>query len=47
MAIERPAACTVRARATDEAGHTQPQGATRNRLGYGNSEIHEIVVHVE
>ena len=32
----------VRARATDTAGHTQPEHATSNPGGYGNNSIHEV-----
>jgi DMSO/TMAO reductase YedYZ molybdopterin-dependent catalytic subunit len=45
-AIEQPGSCILLARATDAAGRTQPARATRNRLGYGNNEIHEIAVQV-
>ena len=40
-----PGRHTLRARATDEAGETQPEMAPWNRLGYGNNAIQEIVVH--
>jgi len=32
----------VRARATDTAGHTQPEHAVSNPGGYGNNSIHEV-----
>jgi sulfite oxidase len=32
----------VRARATDTAGHTQPERASPNPGGYGNNSIHEV-----
>jgi len=32
----------VRARATDSAGHTQPEQATPNPGGYGNNSIHQV-----
>jgi DMSO/TMAO reductase YedYZ molybdopterin-dependent catalytic subunit len=32
----------VRARATDTAGHTQPEHASPNPAGYGNNSIHEV-----
>jgi DMSO/TMAO reductase YedYZ molybdopterin-dependent catalytic subunit len=36
----------VRARATDTAGHTQPEQAAPNPGGYGNNSIHEVRVNV-
>jgi sulfite oxidase len=33
----------VRARATDTAGHTQPEHAAPNPGGYGNNSIHEVL----
>jgi DMSO/TMAO reductase YedYZ molybdopterin-dependent catalytic subunit len=35
----------VRARATDSAGHTQPEKAAPNPGGYGNNSIHEVRFH--
>jgi hypothetical protein len=35
----------VRARATDTAGHTQPEHAAPNPGGYGNNSIHEVRVN--
>jgi DMSO/TMAO reductase YedYZ molybdopterin-dependent catalytic subunit len=35
----------LRARATDSAGHTQPEQAAANPGGYGNNSIHEIRVN--
>jgi len=35
----------VRARATDTAGHTQPERAAPNPGGYGNNSIHEVLFH--
>ena len=37
---------TVRARATDQAGHTQPEQPGWNRFGYGNNAIHTISIAV-
>ena len=37
---------TLRARAMDAAGNTQPDLAEWNRLGYGNNSIHEIHVRI-
>jgi DMSO/TMAO reductase YedYZ molybdopterin-dependent catalytic subunit len=36
----------LRARAADEAGHTQPEQAEWNRLGYGNNSIHQVPIRV-
>jgi DMSO/TMAO reductase YedYZ molybdopterin-dependent catalytic subunit len=44
--IEVPGATTLRARATDLAGRTQPEQSEWNRLGYGNNAIEEVSVHV-
>ncbi|MDT5347195.1 MAG: hydroxyacylglutathione hydrolase, partial [Mycobacterium sp.] len=44
---ETGAVMTVRARATDQAGHTQPEQPDRNRLGYGGNVIQTISVVVE
>lgn len=37
---------TLRARATDEAGNSQPEQAEWNRLGYGNNSIHQVPIRV-
>jgi hypothetical protein len=37
---------TLRARATDAAGHTQPEVPPWNRLGYGNNAIEVIYIDV-
>lgn len=37
---------TVRARATDLAGRTQPETPEWNRLGYGSNAIHEVPIRV-
>lgn len=42
-----PGVRTVRARATDGAGHTQPEQPEWNRLGYGGNAIQTISVVVE
>jgi DMSO/TMAO reductase YedYZ molybdopterin-dependent catalytic subunit len=39
-----PGEVTVRARATDRAGRTQPDQPEWNRLGYGGNFIHEVSV---
>jgi len=43
--IDGPGTITVRARATDLAGLTQPEDPEWNRLGYGNNAIQEVPVH--
>jgi DMSO/TMAO reductase YedYZ molybdopterin-dependent catalytic subunit len=42
----RPGMVVVRARATDLAGRSQPEGPEWNRLGYGNNAIQGVAVHV-
>ncbi len=42
----KPGRHTLRARATDEAGETQPEMAQWNRLGYGNNAVQVRVVDV-
>jgi len=44
--VEQPATVTIRARATDLAGRTQPDRPEWNRLGYANNSIQEIPVHI-
>ena len=44
--IDTPGTTTIRARATDLAGRTQPERAEWNRLGYGNNSIQEISVRI-
>jgi hypothetical protein len=36
---------TIRARATDLAGRTQPDEPEWNRLGYGSNAIQQVRVH--
>jgi DMSO/TMAO reductase YedYZ molybdopterin-dependent catalytic subunit len=43
---ETPGAVTLRSRAYDEAGHTQPERAEWNRLGYANNAIQSVEVRV-
>jgi DMSO/TMAO reductase YedYZ molybdopterin-dependent catalytic subunit len=38
---------TLRARATDAAGHTQPEVPPWNRLGYGNNAVEVIYIDVD
>jgi DMSO/TMAO reductase YedYZ molybdopterin-dependent catalytic subunit len=40
--LDEPGPATVRARATDLAGHTQPAQPHWNRLGYGANAIHTV-----
>ncbi|HKA04165.1 MAG TPA: molybdopterin-dependent oxidoreductase, partial [Acidimicrobiales bacterium] len=40
--LDRPGPTSVRARATDVAGRTQPERAEWNRLGYGNNSIQTV-----
>jgi sulfite oxidase len=40
--LKSPGEQHLRARATDSAGHTQPDRATANPGGYGNNSIHEV-----
>jgi DMSO/TMAO reductase YedYZ molybdopterin-dependent catalytic subunit len=44
--LDRPGALTLRARATDAAGRTQPERAEWNALGYGNNQIHVVSAEV-
>ena len=44
--LEQPGRTTVRARATDLAGRSQPEHPEWNRLGYGNNAVPEVPVHV-
>jgi len=44
--VNEPGVLCLRARATDRAGHTQPDHAEWNRLGYGNNSIQSLSVIV-
>jgi len=44
--VKNPGSVTLRARATDLAGRTQPAIAEWNHLGYGNNGIHSVEVRV-
>jgi DMSO/TMAO reductase YedYZ molybdopterin-dependent catalytic subunit len=44
--FERRGDVTLRARATDLAGRTQPERAEWNKLGYGNNGIHEVTARI-
>lgn len=46
VTIPSPGEQRVRARATDTAGHTQPEHASPNAGGYGNNSIHEVRFNV-
>lgn len=41
-----PGGLTIRARATDGAGRTQPEQPEWNRLGYGGNFIHEVSIRL-
>lgn len=43
---DEPAKTTIRARAFDLAGRSQPEHAEWNRFGYGNNGIHSVSVKV-
>jgi len=38
---------TLRARATDAVGHTQPEVPPWNRLGYGNNAVEVIYIDLD
>ena len=40
--IDSPGETTLRARATDLAGRTQPERPQWNRLGYGGNAVHNV-----
>src|SRR5207302_4874115 len=42
--LDRPGAVTIRARARDMAGRSQPEQPEWNPLGYGNNAIQELQV---
>lgn len=44
--LEEIGPLTVRARATDMTGRTQPERAEWNRLGYGNNSVHSVAARV-
>ena len=44
--VHDPGPLTVRARATDLAGRTQPEVAEWNRLGYGNNAIQQVPIRI-
>jgi len=44
--VQEPGALTLRARATDLAGRSQPERAEWNRLGYGNNAIQAVSIRV-
>jgi DMSO/TMAO reductase YedYZ molybdopterin-dependent catalytic subunit len=44
--FDQPGQVTLRARATDLAGRTQPERAEWNKLGYGNNGIHEVTARI-
>jgi DMSO/TMAO reductase YedYZ molybdopterin-dependent catalytic subunit/rhodanese-related sulfurtransferase/glyoxylase-like metal-dependent hydrolase (beta-lactamase superfamily II) len=44
--LTEPGTCSIRARATDLDGHTQPAQPPWNRHGYGNNAIQEVLIQV-
>ncbi|MFJ9363417.1 sulfite oxidase [Nocardia sp. NPDC101769] len=44
--VDAPGPTTVRVRATDAAGHTQPDEPAWNRLGYGANAVHCVPIRV-
>src|SRR5713101_5729320 len=44
--VDRPGTISLRARATDLAGRTQPKQPEWNRFGYGSNAIQEVAVRV-
>jgi DMSO/TMAO reductase YedYZ molybdopterin-dependent catalytic subunit len=42
--VDGPGRTTVRARATDQVGRSQPERPEWNRLGYGNNAVHEVSI---
>ena len=44
--LEKPGRVSLRARATDLAGRTQPEQPEWNRLGYGNNSIRDVSIRV-
>ena len=44
--LEEPGQTTIRSRATDLAGRTQPEAPIWNRQGYGNNSIGELRIEV-
>jgi DMSO/TMAO reductase YedYZ molybdopterin-dependent catalytic subunit len=44
--LDEPGAFTLSARATDQAGRSQPEQAEWNRLGYGNNSIQQVPIQV-
>jgi hypothetical protein len=45
--VSHPGETTIRARATDLAGHTQPPAPEWSRRGYGGNFIHEVCIRLE
>ena len=46
VGADHPGAMSIRARASDAAGHTQPKDPEWNRLGYGVNAVHQVVVRI-
>jgi DMSO/TMAO reductase YedYZ molybdopterin-dependent catalytic subunit len=44
--LSRPGTVTIQARATDQAGRTQPDQPDWNPLGYANNAIHQVILQL-
>ncbi len=44
--VDAPGTITIRARASDQAGRTQPEQPKWNRLGYGNNVVQKVPIRV-
>ena len=44
--LDRPGSTSVRARATDQSGRTQPEQPEWNRNGYGNNAVQRLTMHL-
>jgi DMSO/TMAO reductase YedYZ molybdopterin-dependent catalytic subunit len=45
--VDRPGRIALRARATDQAGRTQPEQQEWNRLGYGNNAVQAVSIRAK
>ena len=44
--LTQPGSNSIRARATDHAGRTQPSRPPWNRYGYGNNAVQKVLVQI-
>ena len=44
--LDEPGSTSVRARATDQSGRTQPERPEWNRNGYGNNSVQQLTVRL-